>query len=517
MIESVKIKNLRSLIDTGFINIKKINILLGANSSGKSTFLRSFPLFTQSVKKNLRGPISWFDDSYVDFGDYQTAKNKYVDKDEHICFSYYIHEPYADMFYWRHSPYYYRFHQKQISNLYVTISLDNDSKGTFVNKIEIQLSGNVYRFVIASREDYFCFQVDDGPLLYDNNWQWRHVSDRHILPSLFPVKSVDDEPFLMSYEKTIFDYAKKFCDTRFKNLERLRPLITLWNVDKKKYLNNLIEKVGIPSFSKTAKEWNTETKEFLQIYNSAAFISVFNYLSIIDNELYLFYYCSDYIAPIRAEANRYYRSQGLQVNNIDSFGRNLQEFISSLSPKQKRSYNDYTKRLLGITVDTKIIAGHYSIVLKTDNGEFNMTDVGYGYSQILPILTKLWFDSTTNRQDSYRYFYYEPEGINLTLMEQPELHLHPALQAKIADAFIELVTNTAEDVNPQRLIVETHSPTIINRIGRRIREGKIDSSDVNVVIFQKDKQQKNTIVRQIGFDDKGQLTDWPFGFFDPED
>ena len=53
MIESVKIKNLRSLIDTGFINIKKINILLGANSSGKSTFLRSFPLFTQSVKKNL--------------------------------------------------------------------------------------------------------------------------------------------------------------------------------------------------------------------------------------------------------------------------------------------------------------------------------------------------------------------------------------------------------------------------------------------------------------------------------
>ena len=188
-----------------------------------------------------------------------------------------------------------------------------------------------------------------------------------------------------------------------------------------------------------------------------------------------------------------------------------------MSPKQKRSYNDYTKRLLGITVDTKTIAGHYSIVLKTDNGEFNMTDVGYGYSQILPILTKLWFDSTTNRQDSYRYFYYEPEGINLTLMEQPELHLHPALQAKIADAFIELVTNTAEDVSPQRLIVETHSPTIINRIGRRIREGKIDSSDVNVVIFQKDKQQKNTIVRQIGFDDKGQLTDWPFGFFDPED
>ena len=78
MIESVRIQNLRSLNDTGFINLKKINILLGANSSGKSTFLRSFPLFTQSLHKNLQGPISWFDNAYVDFGDYQTAKNRYA-------------------------------------------------------------------------------------------------------------------------------------------------------------------------------------------------------------------------------------------------------------------------------------------------------------------------------------------------------------------------------------------------------------------------------------------------------
>lgn len=516
MIESVRIENLRSLIDTGFVNIKKLNILLGANSSGKSTFLRSFPLFTQSVKKILRGPISWFDDSYVDFGDYQTAKNKYVEKEDSIRFSYSICKPFTDIFYWRHSPYYRQF-QKHISHLKVSISLGNDTKGTFVNKVDINIDSNTFSFSIPSRESNFCFQVNDDPLLYDTNWQWRHVSERHILPTIMPVKSVDDEPFLRSYERSLFDYAKKFCDTRFKNTERLRPLLLLWNVDKKKYLKNLIERTGIPSFAKTAKTWNTETTDFLQIYTIASCINILDYLSIIDNELYIFYYCSDYIAPIRAEANRYYRSQGLQVNNIDSFGRNLQEFISSLTQKQKKSYNDYTKKLLGITIDTKTIAGHYSIVLKTDNGEFNMTDVGYGYSQIIPILTKLWFDSTTNRQDHYRYFYYEPEGINLTLMEQPELHLHPALQAKIADAFIELVTMAQENDVSQRLIVETHSPTIVNRIGRRIREGRISSSDVNVIIFQKDEKQKNTIVKQIGFDKKGQIMDWPFGFFDPED
>lgn len=74
MITSIGIRNLRSLRDTSEIDIKPITILVGVNSSGKSTFLRSFPLFTQSIIKPIRGSISWFDDSLVDFGDYETAK-----------------------------------------------------------------------------------------------------------------------------------------------------------------------------------------------------------------------------------------------------------------------------------------------------------------------------------------------------------------------------------------------------------------------------------------------------------
>lgn len=75
MINQLRIRNLRSLQDTEVVEIRPIMILLGANSSGKSTFLRSFPLFTQSVNKKLRGPISWFDSAYVDFGDFKTAMN----------------------------------------------------------------------------------------------------------------------------------------------------------------------------------------------------------------------------------------------------------------------------------------------------------------------------------------------------------------------------------------------------------------------------------------------------------
>lgn len=96
MLKSIKIENLRSLKDTGYIELKPLNILLGANSSGKSTFLRSFPLLTQSVRKELRGPISWFDDSLVDFGDYNTAFNKYAEKDDTIKFSFCLKPPYQN-------------------------------------------------------------------------------------------------------------------------------------------------------------------------------------------------------------------------------------------------------------------------------------------------------------------------------------------------------------------------------------------------------------------------------------
>lgn len=91
MITAIRIENLRSLKDTGFIQIKPLTILLGANSSGKSTFLRSFLLFAQSVNKQLRGPISWFDDAMVDFGDFQTAVNNEArENGEPIRFSYVI-------------------------------------------------------------------------------------------------------------------------------------------------------------------------------------------------------------------------------------------------------------------------------------------------------------------------------------------------------------------------------------------------------------------------------------------
>ena len=73
------VKNLRCLTDTGIVPIKPITLLVGRNSSGKSTFLRAFPLLRQSVEAPRESPILWYDPQFVDFGSFADAVNHRAD------------------------------------------------------------------------------------------------------------------------------------------------------------------------------------------------------------------------------------------------------------------------------------------------------------------------------------------------------------------------------------------------------------------------------------------------------
>ena len=72
-LEAFGVKNLRCLKDTGFVPIRPITVLVGRNSSGKSTFLRAFPLLRQSVETARNSPILWYHERYVDFGSLKDA------------------------------------------------------------------------------------------------------------------------------------------------------------------------------------------------------------------------------------------------------------------------------------------------------------------------------------------------------------------------------------------------------------------------------------------------------------
>jgi AAA15 family ATPase/GTPase len=74
-LEAFGVKNLRCLTDTGLVPIRPLTVPVGRNSSGKSTFLRAFPLLRQSVEAARNSPILWYDERYVDFGSFQKAAN----------------------------------------------------------------------------------------------------------------------------------------------------------------------------------------------------------------------------------------------------------------------------------------------------------------------------------------------------------------------------------------------------------------------------------------------------------
>ncbi|ENM5735901.1 AAA family ATPase, partial [Vibrio mimicus] len=105
MLRSIRVRNFRSFSNSdknSFIEIKPLTVLLGKNSSGKSSFLRTFPLLRQSVERETTGPILWFG-SYVDFGAFSVVKNNDIADDKiHFDFvfdlnleEYYRYNPYV--------------------------------------------------------------------------------------------------------------------------------------------------------------------------------------------------------------------------------------------------------------------------------------------------------------------------------------------------------------------------------------------------------------------------------------
>jgi hypothetical protein len=119
-------------------------------------------------------------------------------------------------------------------------------------------------------------------------------------------------------------------------------------------------------------------------------------------------------------------------------------------------------------------------------------DVGIGISQVLPVLVMAY--GSRNK---------------LIAMEQPEIHLHPALQAELGDVFIEAALGERKNT----FILETHSEHLILRLMRRIREGKISPEDVGVVFV--DPLARGSRFIELRIDEDGDFIDeWPGGFFE---
>ena len=123
----------------------------------------------------------------------------------------------------------------------------------------------------------------------------------------------------------------------------------------------------------------------------------------------------------------------------------------------------------------------------------SLTDVGFGVSQVLPVLVLL---------------YYVPEG-STVIMEQPEIHLHPAVQSGLADVML----NVAAVRNVQ-IIVESHSEHLMRRLQRRVAEQEASSEDVKLYFVSSNGGPAQ--VSDLLLNEWGEIENWPEKFFGDE-
>jgi hypothetical protein len=134
------------------------------------------------------------------------------------------------------------------------------------------------------------------------------------------------------------------------------------------------------------------------------------------------------------------------------------------------------------------------LVQKTKQSpEVLITDVGFGLSQVLPVLVLC---------------YYVPEG-SVLLLEQPELHLHPSAQSWLADIFIDVVENRNVQV-----IVESHSEHFVRRLQLRIAEKKIPPERTALYFFEMKNSASHA--EKLDVDLYGNINNWPNDFFGDE-
>ncbi len=143
----------------------------------------------------------------------------------------------------------------------------------------------------------------------------------------------------------------------------------------------------------------------------------------------------------------------------------------------------------------------YEVVVKTHAtaSEVKITDVGFGVSQVLPALVQA---------------FYCPSNATVW-MEQPEIHLHPQVQAELADVFIS--ATQARENNKERnvqLIVESHSEHLLNRLQRRVAEGAVKPEDVAVYFCR--RAGSATELEPLRLNMFGEIENWPENFFGDE-
>jgi len=206
-----------------------------------------------------------------------------------------------------------------------------------------------------------------------------------------------------------------------------------------------------------------------------------------------------YLGPLRQPPERIStrRDNASSSTDMPFFLLDQESERQEVSGWMRRLGMEYDLDVLSLssTPGAHVLGDIVSVILRNSRSGVTLStaDVGFGVSQVLPILVEL-----SARSES------------LLLIEQPEIHLHPAMQSELADLLIESIDEAGRG---NQIIAETHSEHIMLRVQRRIREHSLDADQVAVLYVDQDESGR-AYIQELRLDEDGQfLDDWPNGFF----
>ena len=505
---TIRIQNLRNLVDTGDIKLAPLTILLGQNSSGKSSFLRTFPLLKQSAVTDTQGPILWVgnENGYVDFGSFDEAVNV---QSETISFTFTKHV--TDRI-----P---TFVNSKIINdpakyplLYFndtveyTIDIQN-SKNTYISKASVKTrdvsgktisievyyndEGKMTSISLCDKEQREYTDVDIDSDIFDNPLNDRNLSKSfgfRLPENTFILKELNYK----ADPDILFSYLVLQGSASWKSMNEEAYDHNVKLIDKYR------EKRLVPYYPDSFHDNPIPNDQLIKAGRIAYLLSLFWQ---VDRLIYASIVNVHYMAPVRATAERFYRVRNYAVKEVDYQGKNLAEYLLNLSTEALKDFHAWTLQHFGLEFSVMADHGILRLMVRNDDEEnmLNVCDVGFGISQVLPILVELWSLAYSGKKATF-------------VIEQPELHLHPTMQGRLMRAIASVIV---QDENHLSVIIETHSKTMVEALGAMIYHKQLKKDDVNVVLFKK-KNSRRAEVTQTGFDDYGYLDHWQFGFLDDE-
>lgn len=180
-----------------------------------------------------------------------------------------------------------------------------------------------------------------------------------------------------------------------------------------------------------------------------------------------------------------------KIDDERKFGENQSNYLID----QVNHWLDFVMKGVKVRVETNHNTLSAQILIEnqfTVSDPTLSTNLGFGISYILPIIV------TGLVAKKGCYF----------VVENPEAHLHPSAQSRIG-RFLAMVASTGVHV-----IVETHSDHFVNGIQIGVAEKKVSHNVITINFFSHDEGAKQPDVKAISIKEKGELTDWPKGFFD---